>query len=477
MCLHLGSGHGLRPIDTVPLLTLGISHRTAPVDVRERMAFTEAQLPRALVEAHGRLPVTEMAILSTCNRTELYCVQRTHDAGPLLSWLSERHPLPGSDLADVTYQHWDREAALHTMRVASGLDSMVMGEPQILGQLKTAWAVAREQGTLGPGLNRLSQHAIAVAKDIRTHTEIGRHPVSAAYAAVQLSRQIFTDLGRSRAMMVGAGETIELVLRHLIRAGVRDFLLVNRTVSRAEALAERIDADVTIECVPLADLPSRLPEADLVITSTGSDLPVIGKGIVERALRQRRHRPQFMVDLAVPRDIETEVAQLRDIYLYTIDDLADIIRTNQKHRDAAAAAADSLLQTGADRFMADLKTRAGDGVLRELRDTIEAVRASALDEAMARLRAGESPEQLLEVMSKRLTNRLMHRPTVELRGALQQDDHELVRSVRRLFELSPRPEDRAEGGGGDRAGDGERRSDGAVLAAVGGREDRGSGGR
>ena len=303
------------------LLALGINHKTASVSVREKVAFAPEQMADALAQACELAHLKEVAILSTCNRTELYCSTELEGTRALLEWLGGYHKLDPDELQTCSYAHWGQDAAQHMMRVASGLDSLVLGEPQILGQLKSCYAVSQSAGVVGAELDRLFQQTFAVAKKVRTDTAIGENPVSVAYASVSLAQHIFSDLSQSKALLIGAGETIELVARHLSEAGVKQMTVANRTLVRAEALAEEFNA----RAILLGDIPEALEDADIVIASTASQLPILGKGAVESALKKRKHRPIFMVDIAVPRDIEHEVAELDDVYLYTVDDLKEVI--------------------------------------------------------------------------------------------------------------------------------------------------------
>ena len=299
------------------ILTLGLNHRTAAVDLRERTAFSPEQLPDAVRSLTASSDVAEATILSTCNRTEIYCRQENPASAPVLDWLRDYGDLPSDVLNSSTYALPGEQAVQHAFRVASGLDSMVLGEPQILGQMKSAFSVAHQAGTTGKILNRLFQHTFSVAKQIRTDTAIGASAVSIAFAAVDLAKRIFSSLNEQTVLLIGAGETIELVARHLKQNEVRHMIVANRSIERAQALTEQLGS----EAISLADIPERLHQADIVVASTASTLPILGKGTVETALRQRRHRPMFLIDLAVPRDIEAQVDELEDVFLYTVDDL------------------------------------------------------------------------------------------------------------------------------------------------------------
>ena len=338
------------------LIAFGINHKTAPVDIREKVAFAPEKMEQALHECINKGEVSEAAIVSTCNRTELYfCLLEddasNHDITPQLGWFCQYHQLKIEDIEPYIYQHSNNDAVQHILRVASGLDSLVLGEPQILGQIKDAYNTANQAGTIGRQLNRLFQHTFSVAKQVRTDTAIGASPVSVAFAAVSLSKRIFADLSKHTALLIGAGETTELVARHLADQGLNKMIVANRTVERAKILASNFKA----EAIALSDMPDRLVEADIIIASTASQLPILGKGAVERALKSRKHRPMFMVDIAVPRDIEPEVGDLDDVYLYTVDDLHEVIEEGRHSREEAAKQAEEIIENQVDHFMGWLK--------------------------------------------------------------------------------------------------------------------------
>nr|WP_067285998.1 glutamyl-tRNA reductase [Marinobacterium profundum] len=414
------------------LLALGINHKTAPLEVREKVAFAPEQLVDALEHARASGRLKEIAILSTCNRTELYCSTDAAGLESLLQWLGDYHHLAPAMLTQCIYAHWDQDAASHMMRVASGLDSLVLGEPQILGQLKSAYALSQGQGLAGAELGRLFQQTFAVAKQVRTDTAIGQNPVSVAYAAVSLAQHIFSDLGSSRALLIGAGETIELVARHLSQAGVRSMIVANRTLGRAQALADSVGG----RAIVLADIPQVLAEADIVISSTASQLPILGKGAVEDALKKRKHKPVFMVDIAVPRDIEPQVGDLDDVYLYSVDDLKDVIEENQRSRETAALEAEEIIARGALAFMRQLRELDAVGTLTALRSRAETLRDEALEQAMKLLRNGKPADQVLELLANRLTNKMLHSPTIQLRKASADGREEMLQLVQELYQLS-----------------------------------------
>lgn len=414
------------------LLALGINHKTAPVSVRERVAFTPEQLTDALSDARVSASLKEVAILSTCNRTELYCTTELEGTRALLEWLGKFHDLDPDQLEGCSYAHWGEDAARHMMRVASGLDSLVLGEPQILGQLKSSFALSQDEGHVGAELGRLFQQTFSVAKQVRTDTAIGENPVSVAYAAVSLAQHIFSDLSSSRALLIGAGETIELVARHLAQAGVQDITVANRTLNRALSLAEEFNG----KAILLGDIPEALCDADIVIASTASQLPILGKGAVEAALKKRKHEPIFMVDIAVPRDIEPQVADLDDVYLYTVDDLKEVIEENQRSRENAAREAEEIIEAGAHEFMRQLRSLLAVDTLTSLRSQAEQIRDQELEKAMRQLRNGKDAEEVLSQLARGLTNKMLHQPTIQMRKASAEGRTEVLSMVQELYQLS-----------------------------------------
>jgi len=417
-------------------LALGINHKTASVAVRERVAFTPEKLVEALRELCRLTPSREAAILSTCNRSELYLEQDALAVDEVLAWLADFHQLNVAELRDCAYVHADEAAVRHMMRVACGLDSLVLGEPQILGQMKSAYAVAREAGTVGPLLGRLFQATFSTAKTVRTDTAIGENPVSVAFAAVSLAKQIFADLHRSQALLIGAGETITLVARHLYEQGVKRIVVANRTLERASQLAEQLGAHAVL----LSEIPNELVNSDIVISSTASQLPILGKGAVERALKQRRYKPIFMVDIAVPRDIEPEVGNLDDVYLYTVDDLHEVIEENLKSRQGAARAAEELVANGADEFMLRLRELAAVDVLKAYRQQCESLRDEELAKAQRALANGSPAEEVLQQLARGLTNKLLHAPSVQLKKLTAAGRLDALALAQELFALDERSE-------------------------------------
>lgn len=414
------------------LLVLGINHTTASLPLRERVAFASEQLGEALSKACQQAGVEEAVILSTCNRTEIYAaspVDINHET--LLHWLAEYHALPSAELAECHYYHRDQEAVRHLMRVAAGLDSLILGEPQILGQLKSAFAVAEQRGTVSGKLHQAFQQVFATAKRIRSETAIGENPVSVAYAAVAIARRIFSDLSGNKALLIGAGKTIELVAKHLKENGIQSLIIANRTLPRAQELAGKMMG----EAILLSDIPERLYEADIVISSTASQLPILGKGAVERALRQRKHKPMLMVDIAVPRDIEAEVAELDDVYLYTVDDLKEVIDENLRSREAAALDAHRIINEALEQYLRDLRAEDAVYAIRGFRHLAEQLRDEEVEKALKNLQRGEKPEAVLQTLARNLTNKLLHHPTVQLKKAGSEGRSDVLDLAQQLFAI------------------------------------------
>ncbi|MDE2257960.1 MAG: glutamyl-tRNA reductase [Xanthomonadaceae bacterium] len=414
----------------MPLLALGLNHQTAPLPVREKVAFAPEAMPAALSDLARQAGVNEALILSTCNRTELYVdVEAGAEAAPR-DWLLGHHDLDAGRLDEFLYRHAGNAAVRHLFRVATGLDSMVLGEPQILGQVKDAYQLARDTGTLRAPMERLLQQTFAVAKRVRTETRIGANPVSVAFTAVRLAERLFADLSEACVLLIGAGETMELAARHLAESRVRRLIVANRTLENAQALAGRFSG----YAIALADLPRHLAEADIVISSTASREPVLTRTLIADAIVARRRRPMFLVDLAVPRDIEADAAALEDIYLYTIDDLRQAVDASLRSRREAALEADALIDLQVTHYVAWRRALETGNPLPQLRHAAESQRNAVLARARALLANGRAPEQALDYLAHTLTNKLMHAPSANLRAAAQRGDAELLRAARRLFD-------------------------------------------
>jgi len=415
----------------MPLVTLGLNHKTAPVDIRERLTFGPDIIVGALRSLCEHADVDEAVILSTCNRTEVYCAMKQGGREELTSWLSQFHGLELETVSPFLYCHSDIENVRHLLRVASGLDSMVLGEPQILGQVKQSFQTAADANYTGKLLGRLFQHTFSVAKQVRTDTTIGRSPVSVAFAAVSLARQIFSDLSQQTALLIGAGETIELAARHLSQNGVGRIIVANRTLENAHSLANQFNG----YAIGLTEIPTHLPEADIVISSTASPLPILGKGTVESALKKRKHQPIFMVDIAVPRDIEAEVGQLNDIYLYTVDDLQEVIEENMRSRQEAAEQASEIIDFHAEEFMGWLRSLDATSVIQGYRKQAEQIKTEVLDKALKQIRNGKNADECLHFLANTLTNKLLHTPSTQIRQAGYDGQAELLQAANTLFQI------------------------------------------
>lgn len=419
------------------LITLGVNHKTAPVDIRERVAFTPERLPEALKELRALPGVNEAAILSTCNRTEIYCSLDNNMSldkdQQIIDWFSQFHHIPLKTLNEYLYHLDHQQTIRHAFCVASGLDSMVLGEPQILGQMKQSYAEASQHGTLSLLLGRLFQHSFSVAKQVRTDTAIGSSAVSVAFASVSLAKQIFGDLKPYTALMIGAGETIELAARHLHSSGIGHIIVANRTLERADTLAKQFDA----EAITLRDMPDYLAKADIVISSTASSLPILGKGTVESALKKRKHKPIFMVDIAVPRDIEPEVDELDDVYLYTVDHLQEIISENLKSRQEAAEQAKEIIDAQVTEFLDWQKTLHAVDSIREIRQQAEALSQEVLEKTLKQIEQGQSAEDAAKFLARTLTNKFLHQPSAQLREAGKNGQQDVIEAARQLF-LDPK---------------------------------------
>ena len=415
------------------LLALGINHKTAPISLRERVTFSPETLDQALESLLAQPMVQGGVVLSTCNRTELYLsVEQQDDLHErLVRWLCDYHQLDEAEVRNSLYWHHDNDAVSHLMRVASGLDSLVLGEPQILGQVKKAFSDSQRGHTQSSELERMFQKSFSVAKRVRTETDIGASAVSVAFAACTLARQIFESLSKVTVLLVGAGETIELAARHLREHNVSKMIIANRTRERAQRLADEVGADV----IELSEIDQRLKDADIIISSTASPLPIIGKGMVERALKARRNQPMLLVDIAVPRDVEPEVGKLAYAYLYSVDDLQTIIQHNLAQRQAAAVQAETIVEQEASEFMAWMRAQGATETIREYRSQAEQVRDDLTARAIAALQQGGDAEAIMQDLAWKLTNRLIHAPTKSLQQAARNGDEERLHILRNSLGL------------------------------------------
>ena len=411
------------------LTAVGLNHQTAPLSIREKLAFAAACLPEAVRNLARSNAATEAVILSTCNRTELYCVG---DSEEIIRWLADYHSLPIEEISPYLYTLGMQETVRHAFRVACGLDSMVLGEPQILGQIKDAVRVAQEQESMGKKLNALFQKTFSVAKEVRTDTAVGENSVSMASASVKLAEQIFPDIEDLNVLFIGAGEMIELIATYFAAKNPRLMTVANRTLARAQELCDKLGVNAD-PCL-LSDLPVILHDYDVVVSSTASQLPIVGKGMVERALKQRQSMPLFMLDLAVPRDIEAEVGDLNDAYLYTVDDMVNIVQSGKEARQKAAAAAEALVSEKVVEFVRQQQGRQSVPLIRALRDEGEKARKQVLENAMKQLAKGATAEEVLERLSIQLTNKLLHSPTQTLNKA-GEGDNDLVHAVAQIYHL------------------------------------------
>jgi glutamyl-tRNA reductase len=408
----------------------GVSHKTAPIDVREQLAVGPDQLPNALAGLVQEGGVSEALILSTCNRTELYCDLSPEANGHPFDWLVRYHGIEPSVLESHTYTLHEEHAVRHALRVACGLDSMVLGEPQILGQLKQAYQAAVGQGTAGKILNRLFQHSFYVAKQIRTQTAIGENPVSVAFAAVKLAKQIHGDFNDKTALLVGAGDTITLVAHHLRASNIANLIIANRTFERSVELATRFNGTA----VTLNDLPLHLAKADIVVSSTASRLPLITEGAVRTALKTRRQAPMFIVDLAVPRDVEPSAGDVADVYLYSVDDLNQVVGENARLREAAATQAEAMINIQAQSYMDWLQSQDSTQTIVAIRDHADRVKEQLVEKARRRLAAGDDAEEVINNLANGLVKRLLHNPTIKIREAAMDGRDDVVRLARDILE-------------------------------------------
>jgi glutamyl-tRNA reductase len=413
------------------LIAFGVNHHTAPLEVREQVTFDATNIEQALRDLIAQESVREAAIISTCNRTEVYC--STPEPNRAIDWLARFHRLKSQTLDPFLYTLPRERAVAHAFRVASGLDSMVLGEPQILGQMKEAVKSAENAGTLGTVLHKLFQSTFSIAKEVRTHTEIGANSVSMAAAVVKVAERIFASVAEQKILFIGAGEMIELCSTHFAARQPRHLTFANRTLERGQALARRHGG----EAITLNDLPEQLAFHDIVVTCTASTLPILGKGMIERAIKARRHRPILMIDLAVPRDVEAEVSELDDVFLYSVDDLGKIIQEGLDIRQAAVAQAEAIITAGVDGFMHWLESRELVPTIRAMRDQADRMRRNELERAAKMLARGDDPHKVLEQLSHALTNKFLHGPTHALNSAEAKDRESLLTALTRIFQVKP----------------------------------------
>jgi glutamyl-tRNA reductase len=410
------------------LYAIGVNHITAPIEIRENVAFGVDNMREALSDLTSKM-AAEAAILSTCNRTEIYV--QSADALPVMNWLADYHQLDINHIQPYTYTLVNQEAVKHAFRVASGLDSMVLGEPQILGQFKQSVKLAQEAGTLGTNLHQLFQRTFEVAKEVRTNTDIGGSSISMAAAAVKLAQRIFGNLSEQRVLFIGAGEMVTLCAHHFAAQNPKSMAVANRTKERGLELAEKIHA----EAILLNDLPEHFADFDIVITSTASQLPIVGLGMVERAIKARKHRPMFMVDLAVPRDIEAEVAQLDDVFLYAVDDLSQVVTDGIENRQEAAVTAEMIVSTRVEAFMHWLQKRNSVPTIKALRNQAETMRTTELERAIKLIQKGESPEKALEMLSLAITKKMLHAPSHALNQSHGDEHERLAQLLRHIYQI------------------------------------------
>lgn len=431
------------------LVLVGINHTTAAIDLRERVAFPPEVVAAALKQLVELTAVLEVVIVSTCNRTEIYLDFQDPDQRDtavseassnrllidrqqqITQWLARFHQIPEGQLEASVYSYGDEAVVRHLMKVACGLDSMVLGEPQILGQIKSAFAMSKDLSVVGPSLSRAFQVAFSIAKEVRTDTAIGENPVSVAYAAVALAERIFSNLSSLSVLLIGAGRTIELVARHLVDKGVSRIVVANRTLDNALDLAEKFSAHGAL----LSDIPDELVKADIVVSSTNSQLPLLGKGAVERALKKRKHKPMLLVDLAVPRDIEAEVGEIADAYLYTVDDISGVIEDGVKSRAEAAKQADSIIERGIEDYLKQLRSLNAVSTLRAFREKADEIREQELRKALKSLEKGESAEAVIAALARSITQKFIHSPSVQMKKASAEGRDELLQLTQELFEL------------------------------------------
>jgi len=430
-------------------LAIGLNHKTAPVEIREKLSFSPEKIHDALRHLTSQKEVNEASILSTCNRTEIYCEissrveitnpseedklqQKKNHEQIIISWLKDHHALDDVNLGDFLYLHHDEDAVNHMLRVASGLDSMVLGEPQILGQMKVAFSTAKEAGCVGQLLHKLFQHTFNCAKQVRTDTAIGESAVSVAFASVSLAKQVFSEFTEHTALLIGAGETIELVALHLKEVGIKQVIIANRTFDKAHTIASSVDG----YAIGLNEIPKHIAEADIIISSTSSPITLLAKTTVEQALKERKHKPMLLIDIAVPRDIEDSISELEDAFLYTVDDLTDIINEGLKSRQEAAIKAEDIIETQVTHFMSWQKSLKSINTLCRFREQAEQVRDTAIKEAQKQLQKGKPPEDVIKLLATQLTNKILHTPSIQIKQAGMDDREDLIKAACTLFKIA-----------------------------------------
>tara|TARA_R110002111_G_scaffold153213_4_gene219984 strand:- start:24699 stop:25949 length:1251 start_codon:yes stop_codon:yes gene_type:complete len=413
------------------LLTLGLNHNTAPIEIREKLVFSPERITQSLQSLSKLSSVEEAAILSTCNRTEIYCDISLQQTDQLITWLAEQHQLDEATIRNYLYSHTEQHSIKHMSRVACGLDSLVLGEPQILGQMKSAYQQAHHAGTLGKYLGRLFQHTFQVAKKVRTDTAIGSSPVSVAFAGVKLAKQIFGQLDQQTALLIGAGETIELAAQHLKEQGIGRLIVANRTLEKAHAIASQGQG----YAIAIKDIPEHLAEADIIISSTASSLPIVGKGSVESAIIKRKHKPMLMIDLAVPHDIEREIGAMSDIYLYCVDDLKSIIDDGLQSRREAAEQAEEIIDIQVSHFQTWIRSQNASTTIQQLRQQAQHTREQQLQKALDALNNGTPAERVIERLANDLTNKILHAPSSTLKQAAADGNASLLSAAQQLFKL------------------------------------------
>ena len=412
----------------MPILTYGINHKSAPLEIREKIAYNPMRAAETLRELLHKKSVNEAVLISTCNRVEIYTTPQYQEI--IKDWLISQHRQENLDISTFCYSYQGIEAIQHLLRVASGLDSMVVGEPQILGQVKESYRIACESGTVGKQLQYLFPSIFSISKQIRHQTNIGKNPVSMAYAIIHLAKKIFSKLERCNVLLVGAGQIMEMIITYLGTCGIKNITIANRSLEKALSLAKECQG----RAINFSEIPVYLKEADIVITATASSLPIIGKGMVESAIKYKKRRPLFMVDLAVPRDIEPEVGNLEDIYLFNIDDLKNVIANNLKDRDEAAQQAENLIKMQAEHYMRKLHILEAKDIIQNYRFQLEALHDQELKKALEKIQQGGDPQVVVKYLARNLINKVMHKPTVKLRKAAYQEQVGILLLAKELFE-------------------------------------------